>query len=177
MNEQRTSNWWVRSQILVLTLLLVAMVGYRFVKSNPPLQIDAGLLIVLALIVVLVLSEAFDSFSVGKLISISRKVDEKEKEVAKLEDQNAKLLSQLINISSHQAQSQSHTNVYGDYHAAPSVQKATDEEVEENRSQEAATEVPEAQQPEPPRVSQRRIEEFAFQRYIASRGFAGTVVH
>lgn len=108
---ERRGTWWVRGPVLALAALIVAMVSYRFWKVSPVAQIDAGLLALLAFAVVLILSEAFDTFSIGKLLSISREVQKKEREVEKLEEQKASLLSQLVTISANQWQRQSSTTV------------------------------------------------------------------
>lgn len=113
----------------------------------------------------------------GELFSISREVKKKEKEIEKLETQNASLLSQLINISNHQAQSQVHTNVYGDYHAPGRVEKATEEEVQENQQRDAAnemevnksTQITAAQPNTIASIDPRAVENFAFQRYAAQK--------
>lgn len=176
MDQRDAVNWWVRIQVGALTLFLVAIAAYRVWVAQPPAQIDAGLLAILALVIVLILSEAFDNFSVGKLLSFSKRIEKKEKEVEKLEDQNARLLSQLISISTQQAQSQTHINVDGDYHAAPRVQKATVEEVEESRKREASADVVAegtvqgAEPVEAPSISFRQMEQLAFDKYVALKG-------
>ncbi len=148
-------------------------------------KIDGGFLVVAALIVILILSESFDSFAVGKLVSFSREVKKKEQEVEKLETQNANLISQLITLSNHQAQSQNHTNVYGDYHAAGRVEKATEEEVAESQQREVASEPPAggaAPAAAPPATARpivdwRAAEHFAFARYAQLKAVdAGAIV-
>ena len=127
---ERTVNWWVRVQVLLVTLLLIGMAAYRFFLTQPVGRLDSGLIALILFVIVLILSEAFDSFSVGKLLSFSRVVKEKEKEVAKLEERNAQLLAQLVTVTTHQSQSQSHTSVFGDYNATPRVEKASPEDVQ-----------------------------------------------
>lgn len=147
------------------------MVLFRYLRVDPPGEITAGLLALLGLLVVLVLAESFDSFSVGKLIAISREVRKKEAEVDKLERQNASLLSQLINVSNSQSQRQSSTTVQGDYYAtAPTVQKATEAEVEEKQSSEGrvlsatATEAPARA-----RMNWRKAEDLALNKLLKQR--------
>lgn len=78
------------------------------------------------------------------------------------------LLSQLITISTNQSQNQSHTNVYGDYNAAPTVRKASEEEVRDKQSTESATA---STAPDTPRlrVNFRKVEELALTKYLRSR--------
>jgi len=164
----KRTNWFVRILISAFCLLLVGMVLYRFLCVEPRGDITGGIVTLLCLLLVLVLSESFDSFSVGKLVSISREVKKKEKEVEKLEKQNAHLLSQVISISNTQSQNQSHTNVYGDYHATPTVQKASPTDVQEKQSSDAASA---ATQNETPRATTnwRRAEEIALGKYLQQR--------
>lgn len=144
------------------------MIAYRFAWIEPRGEISAGIVTLLCLLLVLVLAESFDSFSIGKLISISREAKKKEREVDKLEKQNAHLLSQLISVSNTQSQNQNHTNVYGDYHAAPSVRQASEDEVRDKQTAEAA---PPQQPPEPARLRMNwgKAEEVGLQKYLQLR--------
>lgn len=144
------------------------MIAYRFACVEPRGEISAGIVTLLCLLLVLVLAESFDSFSIGKLISISREAKKKEREVDKLEKQNAHLLSQLISVSNTQSQNQNHTNVYGDYHAAPSVRRASEAEVRDKRTAEAAAP---QQPPEPARLSTNwvKAEKLGLQKYLQLR--------
>lgn len=172
---ERRVTWWVRGPVLALAALIIAMVSYRFWKVSPVAQIDAGLLALLAFAVVLILSEAFDTFSIGKLLSISREVQRKEREVEKLEEQKASLLSQLVTVSANQWQRQSSTTVLGDYHAAGRVEQATAEEAEASRQSDsvaptAAEEGPNASERARPTLNFRAIDEFGMDRYCLLRG-------
>jgi hypothetical protein len=167
MEEQQKTNWFVRIMISAFCILLVSMILYRYMAIEPRGDISGGLITLLCLLLVLVLAESFDSFSIGKVISISREVKKKEKEVEKLEKQNSHLLSQLISISNTQSQNQNHTNVYGDYHAAPTVQKASATDVQEKQASDAAstaaTEAPRAT------TNWRKAEEIALAKYLQQR--------
>lgn len=88
--------------------------------------IKDGNLIIIFLI--LILSESFDSFSIGKIISISRKLKEKNDEVEKLESKNSQLLSQVISLTTNQNQVQSSKQIFGDYYERPKKQKNIDSE-------------------------------------------------
>lgn len=164
----KRTNWFVRILISAFCLLLVAMVLYRYLCVEPRGDITAGIITLLCLLLVLVLSESFDSFSVGKLISVSREVKKKEKEVEKLEKQNAHLLTQLISISNSQTQTQSHTNVYGDYHATPTVQKASATDVQEKQTSDAVGAAPQTESPRAT-TNWRKAEEIALAKYLQQR--------
>lgn len=98
-DSSKAANYFVRTLIGLLCLLLAAMVLFRYITVQPQGEISPGLLTLVGLLVVLVLAESFDNFSVGKLVSVSRDVRKKEVEIDKLEKQNASLLSQLITVS------------------------------------------------------------------------------
>ena len=164
----KKTNWFVRILISAFCLLLVGMVLYRYLCIEPRGDITAGVITLLCLLLVLVLSESFDSFSVGKLISVSREVKKKEKEVEKLEKQNAHLLTQLISISNTQSQTQSHTNVYGDYHATPTVQKASATDVQEKQSSDAIGAAPQTESPRAT-TNWQKAEEIALAKYLQQR--------
>jgi hypothetical protein len=144
------------------------MVLYRYISVSPRGEISGGIIVLLCLLLVLVLSESFDNFSVGKLISVSREAKKREKEVEKLEKQNQHLLSQIISISSSQSQTQTHMTISGDYVAAPKVQKASDEEVEDKTTAEAQ-EQPSTAEPTRPRLNMRKVQSLAVQKYLQSR--------
>ena len=128
--EKRPS-WFVRVLLVLFCLLLSAMVVYRFIWIEPRAEINAGIITLLCMLLVLVLAESFDSFSLGKLITITRKVEAKEKEVAKLGEKNEKLMSQLFAMSNSLSQTQTHLTVSGDYYASQKVEQASPEEVKE----------------------------------------------
>lgn len=114
--EGNKPNNFVRSLIVILCIGLTVLISYSFFKVEPKGELNSGLLVLLSFLVVLVLSESFDNFSVGKLISISKEVKKKENENKELVRKNEQLINQIISISNTQNQSQSHTNVYGDFY-------------------------------------------------------------
>lgn len=165
-------NYFVRFLIIILCTGLTSMVAYKFLKTQPQGVIDSGVFSVISVIVILVLSETFDNFSVGKITSITRTVRKQEKEIGGLERRNENLLAQVISISASQSQNQSHLNFYGDYHVAtPAVTQATPEEVElKNESEVAASgasQSPESiTQPARALINWRKAEELALNKYI-----------
>lgn len=169
-NSDKKENWFVRGLIIVLCLLIVAMIAFSYFWIEPRGEINSGIITLLLVLLVLVLSESFDNFSVSKLVSISREVKKKEKDVQILEKDKSELLSQLITISSTQNQTQQHTNVYGDYHAAKgaTVERATEQEVQakESDEQERSNSTPRTKY----RIDWRKVESYAMKKYIAKKG-------
>lgn len=91
----------MRTLIVFLCLFLVGLIGYRFFFFTPLGDLSPGVLVVLSLIVVLVLSESFDSFSIAKLLSLSREVEKKKTEVAEVKRENLELRGQIITIATN----------------------------------------------------------------------------
>jgi hypothetical protein len=120
-------------------------------------------------LLVLVLAESFDNLYFGKLISISREAKKKEKEVQVLEKKNSDLLSQLITITSNNTQNQNHTNVYGDYHAPPTVTKASEEEVEESQNTEQSPPAVESSTPVRISYNWREAEKVSLNKYLSKK--------
>lgn len=117
MNSQKKVSPLFRGLLILFSLLVLFMITYSFFFSTSPGVIDSGIVTLLSVLLVVLLSETFDNFSIGRIITISREVKKKERTVHRLENEKAMLLNQLISISATQNQSQQHTNVYGDYHA------------------------------------------------------------
>jgi hypothetical protein len=93
------------------------MIGINFICVEPYGEIKSGIYFLLSIILVLVLAESFDNFSIGKLISINKVVKEKEAENKKLERKNSELISHLVSVTNTQTQKQQSTNVFGDFYA------------------------------------------------------------
>lgn len=121
-------NYFTRTLIVIFCICLATMVGYNYIYVLPTGILKNGSLILILIILVLILSESFDSFSIGKIISISRKLKEKEKEVDKLEQKNSQLLNQLISVTNTQNQKQSSKQIFGDYYEKPKNQRKVDNE-------------------------------------------------
>jgi len=149
------------------------MIVFSYFIVEPKGQINSGVVILLLLLLILVLSESFDNFSIGKLISITREAQKKEKEVQILEKEKKELLSQLINISYNQKQyqTQHYTNIYGDYHEGKnlSVERASEQEIQANVSNERSR-VSEAPVEQRYRIDWRKLEFIAMKKYMLQKG-------
>lgn len=114
--KPKKTNYFVRILIVIFSLGLAFMVGYNFICVEPVGVVKNGIYILLSMLLILVLAESFDNFSIGKLISIKREVKIKKDENKKLERKNSELISHLISITNNQNQKQQSTNVFGDYY-------------------------------------------------------------
>lgn len=127
---EKQTNLFTRTLIIIFALCLSIMVGYNYIYIEPVDILKNGtlILILILIILILILSESFDSFSIGKILSISRKLKDTEKEVEKLDQKNSQLLNQLISLTNNQNQKQSSKQIFGDYIKKPKTQKKIDNE-------------------------------------------------
>lgn len=170
---ERNHSTFVRVLIVLVCLFFAAMVAYKFFCLDPKGEISAGLLVLLAFFIVLVLSESFDNFSIGKLISLSRQIEAKESENKGLKAENSELRSHLITVATSVSQHQTSTNIVGIPEAfakAFAVQQAPDDEVQAKRTQE---EVQPAQTAEPvaKRIDRRKVEDITISKFLAANGW------
>lgn len=162
---------FVRCMIVLFCLALAVMVGYKFFWVEPVGEITPELITVLLIILVLVLSESFDSFSIGKLFEANRKLDEKVQESAELKSENRDLRNQLINITSNVNQRQTSTNniVLPSQFAGFNVQQADADEVttkNEEPAEAVSARVQRAQQGNRQTINMSEVENFAISYFI-----------
>ncbi|MCX2837808.1 hypothetical protein OQ279_06545 [Salinimicrobium sp. MT39] len=115
--EDNNTNYFVRTLIVFVCIGIGTLIAYNFFKSEPIGEINSGLIILITFLIVLVLSESFDNFSIGRLMTLNRRIEKKERKNIELERKNSELLNQIISITNNQNQSQNLTSVYGDYYA------------------------------------------------------------
>jgi hypothetical protein len=181
------SSWFTRALVLSFALLIVGLIVYNYFFTEPRGNISAGLITLVVILVVVVLSETFDKFSIGKLLSLSRETKKREAEIQNLSKENSGLRDQIVRISSSFAQTSTNTNAQTSTNtnimALPdtilklvNVQKATLEEVLE---QEAITQQETAiteSKPVRKKVSHRtfdrhKLEELAMSKYVEQNGY------
>ena len=82
------------------------MAYISFFLAEPKHQITTGIITLISIVVVLVLSESFNKLSIGKILSLSKEVEKKEKESAVVKSENKELRQELFKIVSNVQQSQ-----------------------------------------------------------------------
>lgn len=171
MSERKLSTF---GKILVgiLFLLLGAIIVTDYFCNALPTKITIPLLAGLTLMLVLGLSEAFDSFQIGNLLRLRKNLKDTEEAFVRERKENADLRQMLITFSSNVNQTQS-SNIFNlppnGIPGSPTVTKAPEEEV---RAQ--AAEEPEASEPQDqPTLERRRrldfraIESYALQQFYS----------
>lgn len=133
--KSKEPNYFVRTLIILLCIGIGVLITYNFFYTEPNGEINTGVITLISFLLVLVLSESFDNFSIAKLISLNRKIEEKEKQNNELERKNSELINQIISVTNNQSQSQSHTSVFGDYYA-DKKKGSQSKEIDENQVQE-----------------------------------------
>lgn len=63
---------WLILLLVYACIFISALIGFSFFLSNPKYTISTSIIILVCLLVVLVLSESFDSLSVGKILSVNK---------------------------------------------------------------------------------------------------------
>lgn len=115
--ENNQKNWFVRILITLFCLGIASMIYFNFLCVEPYGEFKNGIYYLLSLLLILVLAESFDNFSIGKILSVKREIKQKEDENKKLEQKNSELISHIISITNTQTQKQQSTNVFGDYYS------------------------------------------------------------
>lgn len=164
--NKKEVNWFVRIALILLAGLIFTMVIFKFFYNEPISDISAGLIILIAFLLILVLSESFDNFSIGKIISLSREIKKKEEKITQVETEKKELLSQIISLTNNVNQRQSNTNIYGlppDFTKHFGIEKVSDDEKEEieEEIEEIRTSVSRRK-----RLDTQKIEEFVINKYV-----------
>jgi len=184
--EKEKTNWFVRILITILCIFIGGLISFNFFWSEPPAQISTGLTILIAFLTILVLSEAFDNFSIAKLFSLSRTVKEKEVKNQELKKENSELRNQIVTISTSINQKQvNSTFVLTDELAKMlTVRQAEEPEKEQNQEEEdqedaastTTTTTTTTRPPEEPAqrryISPSKYEEIALPKFLASEGLS-----
>ena len=171
-NSNARGNWFVRLLIVAFCAFLATLVVYRYFYIDPKAEISAGLLVLLAFILVLVLSELFDNFSVGKLVTMSRAIRDKEAQTTELKKENSELRSQLISISTTVSQRQTSTNIFGLPESMVdllTVKKAPAEEVESKKIEEESPSLPQPEAIVEREFDRAKSEEWAISKFVLSQ--------
>lgn len=178
--ETKKPNWFVRILIILLCIFIGGLIYFNFFWACPPAQISTGLLVLVAFLTVLVLSEAFDNFSIAKLISLSKTVKESNNKNQELKKENSDLRNQIVSISTSINQKQVNSTVVLTDELAKMLSVRQAEEREKNQKQaeqeveeETTTTTPPTQGPITRRfINSRRYEEVALPKFLAAEGLS-----
>ena len=172
--EEKKNNIFVRILIVCLAGFIVWIATYSFLHIEPKGSISTGMITLIILLVVIVLSESFDNFSVAKLFTITRELKSKDTSIEKLDTQNTELRRELVNVVTSISQNQSSTNIIGlpdDIAKRIGVEKATEDEITNKRSEESE-DTSDNSQTTIKRINHQKLEEIAFTKFLAQRNLS-----
>lgn len=125
---------------IALLITIILLIAFSFVKSKYSFEITTPIIILVTFLLVIFLSDSFDNFQIGKLISLKRNVSEYKEKNEKLENEKNDLIKQIINLniqSQHTQNTTSNTISLGvAQQNSVLVEQANNEEVEKARLQE-----------------------------------------
>ena len=171
--DNKNGDWFVRVLIVVLSFLIGAMIFYNFFITAPVGEISNGLIALLILLILLILSEAFDNTALGKILSLNRKIEEKRIEVSDLKSEKQNLLNMLVKNISFQSQS---VGISGhDLKEILTVIKADPERIEqETKEKEANIEDEQLYTiQKPKRINFRKVERHVLNSFIETNKLQG----
>ncbi|WP_438464021.1 hypothetical protein [Marinomonas sp. PE14-40] len=103
---EKKVNYFVRWLIAIVALSISIMAFLSFFLAEPKYQITTGIITLIAIVVVLILSESFNNLSVGKILTLSNEVKKKDTEKETVKTENKELRQELFKIVSNIQQSQ-----------------------------------------------------------------------
>ena len=112
MDKDNKPNYFVRTLVVILGLVIGSLIVSKFYYFDPKGEISNGIIILIALLIILFLSEIFDSFSLGQFLSLKRTISEKNEKITELKESNDKLLNIVI-ANNNISQRSTMTNVTG----------------------------------------------------------------
>ena len=151
---------------MVLTSLLITglIIGAFLFSEQNKFIISGSIITLICLLIILVLSNSFDNFSIGKLFSMSREVKESKEKIRELEKEKNEILLKLINLN-FQSKNSSVTVNTGSTNANTSlVVENLDQEEKETKEKEEE-DIKDNQE----NISRKRLNNDKFQNLILTK--------
>ncbi len=180
MKKERT--WFAKLAIFFFVSFILLAVVLSFFKGTPPYTISDSMVFALGLIVILFISDSIETFSLGNLITLKKKVQDKEKEVSKLATENHELRSQISMIISTSINSQNSNSTFiglGEtFEKIFKVEPATEDDTKKEKAieQDSIEALPASDPPTSTRLSsdiRRRFfmktEEYVIKKFVQQR--------
>ncbi len=96
-NEEKSKKIFNRILTIVLMIFIAVLIIVNFICSNNHFIITVEIIICIAFLVVLCLSETFDNLSIPKLLDLKKNLNDVKKENSELKDTNIKLIQHISN--------------------------------------------------------------------------------
>ena len=154
-------SWWQVLLLILTALLIVGLILVNFVCSENKFVITSSIVTLVCLLIVLVLSHSFDSFSIVGVFNLRREVKENREKIDKLEN----LMFQSVN-NNLQAQQNSHNTTYV---FGGSEVKQMDSADKENRKEEERQQQEEEEKRGNSRIPRQRLDREKFDELLLKK--------
>lgn len=172
--EKKENNIFVRILIVGLISFMTWIIAYSFLSIEPKGSISTGIITLIVLLVVIILSESFDNFSIARLLTMSRDIASKNNSIQKLDFENTELRRELVNVVTSISQNQSSTNIIGlsdDLARKIGVEKATEDEIT-NKLSEENEELSNRVQVSRTKINFQKLEEIAMSKFLMQQNLS-----
>lgn len=85
--------------LVLVSIFIVLIILGEFLFSENKFYISGSIIVLSCLLVILVLSNSFDNFSIGKLFTLSKELTENKEKVKVLEKEKTEILLKLFNLT------------------------------------------------------------------------------
>lgn len=97
--ESKKRSLFSKIAIFVVFFIMTIFALFSFFGYDRGFAISNGIVYILGLMIFLLISDSIETFSIGNLITLNKKVKDKEKEVEKLSVENNELRTQIVSIA------------------------------------------------------------------------------
>lgn len=117
-NKNQKRSFFSKIAIFVLFFIMTIFVLVSFFGHSNGFMISNEIVYILGLMIFLLISDSIETFSIGNLITLSKKVKTKEKEIEKLSIENTQLRTQVVSIATASITNTNHNQVILDLNKA-----------------------------------------------------------
>lgn len=110
-NDTKKRSLFSKIAIPIVFLTMTIFTMFSFFGHNSGFAISNGIVYVLCLMIFLLISDSIETFSIGNILTLKKRVSDKEKEVEKLSNENQQLVSQIISIATASITNNNHNQV------------------------------------------------------------------
>lgn len=161
--SQKSNRLFSRIMVIIFALVLAVMIILKYFLIVPTEELSSGLIILIAILLVVALSESFDNFSIGNLITLKRRNNELKTEKDNLQTRYDTLQQSFFSLSANFSQNQVTHNI-NNYKV--SMEKATYEETITKHTEEEKDTHNKKEHYRAKRISSSDMQEFCLKKYL-----------
>ena len=166
-------SWWQVLLLILTALLIVGLILVNFLCSENRFVITGSIVTLICLLIVIVLSNSFDSFSIVGIFNLRREVKENREKIDKLEN----LMFQSVNNNLQAQHASNSTNISIN---TLGVQDQTSDDKarikEDERQQEEEEDKVEATRMPRPRLDREKFAELLLQKYLKQNNLLDKII-